>query len=220
MAVSNYQGEEIIDSIIIKQGKKTYDRKWMPRTVFNDPQGKDAYIIGNGESRIGFDLYALPQDTYGCNALFRDYEPDYLVVVDQKMYQEIAQSGYGEKNTVYTNRNNMKKYGGVSHLIPHNPHKGTGTTAVHIALNDGHTNLFLLGFDNDANTVNNNVYKNTNAYNDEQTVVHQTVWGKQIFDIMKARPDVKFTFVEGNQYLPEPLPNYFKISYEQFKQTL
>ena len=60
MAVSDYQGEEIIDSIVIKQGKKTFNKTYMPRTVFNDPDGKDAYIIGNGESRKDFDLYSLP----------------------------------------------------------------------------------------------------------------------------------------------------------------
>lgn len=220
MSLSSYQGEEIITSVIIKGGKKTYEKKYFPRTVFNDPQGKDAYIIGNGESRIDFDLYSLPQDTYGCNALYRDYEPDYLIVVDQHMYKEILESGYGEKNIVYTNHLNMSRYGGVSHLIPNNPHKGTGTTAVHIALHDGHTKLFLLGFDNDANGKNNNVYKNTNAYNDDKTEVHQTIWGRQIFDIMKSRPDVHFTFVGGSQYLPEPLPNYKKISYQEFENII
>ena len=89
MAVSDYQGEEIIDSIVIKQGKKTFNKTYMPRTVFNDPDGKDAYIIGNGESRKGFDLYSLPQDTYGCNALCRDYTPDFLFVIDQHMYKEV-----------------------------------------------------------------------------------------------------------------------------------
>ena len=58
MVLSQYKGEEIIDSISIKQGKKFYDRKWMPRTVFNDPHNKEAYIIGNGESRQHFDLYS------------------------------------------------------------------------------------------------------------------------------------------------------------------
>ena len=48
MAVSDYKGEEIITSIVIKGGKKYEERKYIPRTVFNDPQGKDAYIIGNG----------------------------------------------------------------------------------------------------------------------------------------------------------------------------
>lgn len=200
MALSDYKGEEIIDSVIIKQGTKTYDRKWMPRTVFNDPQGKDAYIIGNGESRKDFDLYSLPQDTYGCNALYRDYEADYLIVVDQLMYKEVVQSEYGEKNTVYTNRNNMKKYGGISHLIPHNPHRGAGTTAMHIAIHDGHTNLICIGFDCNEDAPNNNVYKDTNCYNDSKTIVHQTVWGRQIYQLIEANPQVQWTFVGGNPY--------------------
>ena len=79
MTLSTYEGEEIIASIVIKQGKKHLNKVWMPRTVFNDPQNKDAYILGNGESRKTFDLYSLPQDTYGCNALYRDYTPDFLV---------------------------------------------------------------------------------------------------------------------------------------------
>ena len=79
MALSEYKGEEIIAKIIIKGGKKTEERVYMPRTVNNDPAGKDAYIIGNGPSRIGFALYKLPQDSYGCNALHRDYEPDFLI---------------------------------------------------------------------------------------------------------------------------------------------
>lgn len=200
MALSNYKGEEVINSIIIKKGKKTYDKKWMPRTVFNDPQGKDAYIIGNGESRKDFDLYSLPQDTYGCNALYRDYAPDFLFVVDRFMYKEIAESGYGEKNIVYTNLNNMQKFGGSSHLIPNNPHRGAGTTAMHTAIHDGHTNLICIGFDCGEDAPNNNVYKDTNCYNDSNTVVHQTVWGRQIYQLMQANPQVQWMFVGGNPY--------------------
>ena len=200
MVLSNYKGEEVIKSIIIKQGKKTFDKKWMPRTVFNDAQGKDAYIIGNGESRKDFDLYSLPQDTYGCNALYRDYEPDFLFVVDRFMYQEIAESGYGEKNIVYTNLNNMQRFEGVSHLIPQNPHKGAGTCAMHTAIHDGHTNLICIGFDCGEDAPNNNVYKDTPCYNDSKTIVHQTVWGKQIYQLMHANPHVQWTFVGGNPY--------------------
>ena len=160
MALSEYKGEEIIANIIIRQGKKHEERVWMPRTVFNDVSSKDAYIIGNGESRIDFDLYKLPQDTYGCNALFRDYEPDYLVAVDRKIYQEIKDSEYGEKNTVYTNHLNMTRIGGSVNLIPNNPYMGAGTTAMHIAIHDGHTNLICIGFDCAKEGPNINVYKN------------------------------------------------------------
>ena len=216
MALSDYQGETIIDSITIKQGKKHFNNLWMPRTVFNDPHGKDAFIIGNGESRIGFDLYSLPQDTYGCNALYRDYEPDYLIVVDQMMYKEILQNEYDQKNTVYTNRNNIKKHGGSTNLIPNNPHKGAGTTAMHIAIHDGHTRLFCIGFDCAEDGPNINVYKDTPCYDKAKSIANLSLWGKQIYTLALDHPDVSFVFVDGN--LPSDLmylANCSTISYGQ-----
>ena len=198
MALSEYKGEEIIAKIIIKGGKKTEERVFMPRTVHNDPADKDAYIIGNGPSRIGFDLYTLPQDSYGCNAVYRDYEPDFLIVVDRRMYTEIKDSEYIEKNIVYTNHHNMSRLGGPSHLIPDNPHMGAGTTAMHIAIHDGHTNLICLGFDCAEDGPNLNVYTGTNAYDNAETIVHQTVWGRQITEFIRKNPQVNWTFVEGN----------------------
>ena len=211
MALSDYQGETIIDSITIKQGKKHFNNLWMPRTVFNDPHGKDAFIIGNGESRIGFDLYSLPQD-----ALYRDYEPDYLIVVDQMMYKEILQNEYDQKNTVYTNRNNIKKHGGSTNLIPNNPHKGAGTTAMHIAIHDGHTRLFCIGFDCAEDGPNINVYKDTPCYDKAKSIANLSLWGKQIYALALDHPDVSFVFVDGN--LPSDLmylANCSTISYDQ-----
>jgi len=216
MALSEYTGEEIIANIIIRQGKKHEERVWMPRTVFNDSVGKDAYIIGNGESRLGFDLYKLPQDTYGCNALHRDYEPDYLITVDRKIYQEIKDSEYGEKNIVYTNHLNMTRIGGSCNLIPNNPYMGAGTTAMHIAIHDGHTNLICIGFDCAKDGPNLNVYKNTNAYDNESTVVNQTHWAKQIYGFMQENSQINWTFVEGD--LPEQfftLDNCKQITYNE-----
>lgn len=221
MTISNYKGQEIISNIIIKGGKKYEERVWMPRTVFNDPAGKDAYIIGNGKSRKNFDLYKLPQDTYGCNALYRDYSPDFLIVVDRHMYQEVKESEYGEKNIVYTNHNCMKRFGGTCHYIPENPHRGAGPTATHLAIHDGHKNLFMLGFDCAEDSANNNVYVDTKNYNNSQTVVHVTVWAKQILDIMLANPDISFTFVEGDQpQACKQLANYRYMTYKQLENYI
>lgn len=221
MSVSTYEGEEIIANIIIKGGKKYEERVWMPRTVFNDPAGKDAYIIGNGPSRQGFDLYTLPQDTYGCNALYRDYTPDHLIVVDRKMYNEIKDSGYGEKNIIYTNHYNMQKFGGTCHLIPKNPYKGAGPTATHIAIHDGHTNLIMLGFDCAEDGVNNNIYVNTDCYADDKSVVSVSVWGRQIAELMHSNPGVTFTFVEGSQPNEiKSLPNYRYITYAELNTQI
>ena len=55
-----------------------------------------AFILGNGPSRptdIKW-LDNLEGDTYGCNALYRDWEPDFLVANDWAMMVEILNSQY------------------------------------------------------------------------------------------------------------------------------
>ena len=51
-----------------------------------------AYIIGNGPSRKGVDLSKLPGKTFGCNALYRDFEP------------EARFSLYKKRGVVYTHK--------------------------------------------------------------------------------------------------------------------
>ena len=59
--------------------------------------------LGNGESRLGIDLDRLRQyaTIWGCNALYRDFTPDFLVCVDIEMSHEIYRSGYAFENVVY-----------------------------------------------------------------------------------------------------------------------
>ena len=59
-----------------------------------------AFIIGNGKSRIGFDLNQLrgKGTIYGCNALYRDFMPDVLVATDDRMREEIELSEINEEN--------------------------------------------------------------------------------------------------------------------------
>lgn len=61
------------------------------------------FIIGNGESRKKVDLMQLNMmgKVYGCNALYRDYTPDVLIVVDGGMQHEVYTSGYALKNKCY-----------------------------------------------------------------------------------------------------------------------
>ena len=47
---------------------------------------KTGYVIGNGLSRKGFDLKKLDDCvTVGCNSLYKDYSPSYLVAIDRNM---------------------------------------------------------------------------------------------------------------------------------------
>ena len=53
---------------------------------------KVAFLIGNGTSREGLDLelFRNKGTIIGCNALHRDFTPDTLMAVDQKMIDEIG----------------------------------------------------------------------------------------------------------------------------------
>jgi hypothetical protein len=55
-----------------------------------------AFILGNGPNRSTDKTWLnnLKGDTYGCNAMYRDFEPDFLVANDWAMMVEIINSTY------------------------------------------------------------------------------------------------------------------------------
>ena len=65
------------------------------------------FLIGNGKSRVNFDLERLRGigTIIGCNALYREFTPDLLVAIDAKMLREIKISKYGDTNTVLIPKN-------------------------------------------------------------------------------------------------------------------
>ena len=59
-------------------------------------------VIGNGRSRSVFNLNQLNGHiTYGCNAIYRDYTPTYLICGDHPMTWDICFSGYSKKNKCF-----------------------------------------------------------------------------------------------------------------------
>ena len=66
---------------------------------------KRVFCIGNGESRIGFDLAQLKSygKIYGCNALYRDFPEliDVLTAVDDGIIHEIYREGFALQKKCY-----------------------------------------------------------------------------------------------------------------------
>ena len=64
---------------------------------------KRAFCIGNGESRMGFDLDRLRPlgEIVGCNALHRHFTPDVICAVDHGIMHEIYHSGICNKIPSY-----------------------------------------------------------------------------------------------------------------------
>ena len=128
---------------------------------------KQAFVVGNGTSRSNIDLNILKNNgkVYGCNALYREFTPDYLIAVDVKMILEINKAGYQNKNTVWTNQN--RAYREFKNFNYFNPSKGwsSGPTALYLASEHDNEEIYILGFDYQGldNKVNN-VYADTTNY--------------------------------------------------------
>ena len=61
------------------------------------------YVLGNGLSRKKVNPYQLNGTVIGCNACYRDFEPDILCATDAGMIFDIIESGY--TNTCYFTHN-------------------------------------------------------------------------------------------------------------------
>lgn len=191
-------------------------------------QSSIAFVLGNGTSRQGIDPPLLKKrgTMYGCNALYREFSPDYLVAVDVKMILEISKAGYQNHHSVWTNPN--KSFAKISNLNYFNPSKGwsSGPTALYLACQHGYEQIFILGFDYkglDNGKKVNNIYAGTWNYkkaNDGATYYGN--WLKQTKKVIQEHNHIQFTrVIQPDNFCPEELNNLTNLqhmSYEDFEK--
>jgi hypothetical protein len=186
-----------------------------------------AFVLGNGRSRLKIDNSKLKQfaTVYGCNALYREYDPDYLIAVDVKMVNEIIGAGYHKTNQVWTNPN--KGVTTKSNINFFSPHKGwsSGPTALWFAAQQGHKNIYIFGFDyQGVNGKFNNVYADT--YNYKKSADSPTFhgnWLSQTEKVVKDFRQIKFyRVIEPGSFVPDQLGpqhhNLRHITYSELEQ--
>ena len=157
-------------------------------------------IIGNGESRMGFDMTPLKlfSTVVGCNAIFRDYVCEYLVCADKHMCQE-AVNTVGKGTTIYTRDKWVNQFAMWPNVIkiPHLPYKGdqrkdepfhwgTGPYAGVVALTFKPKAIFMLGFDlYPVGKKVNNIYRDTKGYEYIKRPVDPSYWVHQFHKLME-----------------------------------
>jgi len=227
-----YNGETITVNTIIRQGKKILETAFYEDKIKAVPRG-NAYIIGNGPSREGFDLNKLKTSgqTYGCNALYRDFVPDYIFSVDTKMTVKMCEDKVYEKCFHYApslevNRPYSK---GKLHLVPNNPHWISGNQAMWTACVHGHKNIFLIGFDfrEYGKDQLNNIYQDTPNYGERHGDTIFEGWLGHFRGLQKMRLDCKFTVVHDNppDFLTVSMPGaedgrFKNITYKEFTDII
>jgi len=100
-----------------------------------------AFILGNGPDRPTDKTWLnnLEGDTYGCNAIYRDFEPDFLVANDWAMMVEIINSTYAG-NCQFTDFEElpMEALEGIKYMPEYE-------TAIHIGEQEDSSSFVFMG---------------------------------------------------------------------------
>ena len=230
---ATYAGEHVVTNLTYQGNDWTPETEYIANSVFSTYTTTQAIAIGNGESRLPVDLTYIGNhkgglygsnklQSYGCNALYRDFTPDFLVATGDEIIEEIANSGYAADNIVYTNADSIIKYPGKFYLIPQNPYLDSGAIAAYMACFDGHQKVFLLGYDNCVgHQPVQNVYKDTPGYPTADDSHNGRFWELSLAGIIKLYSDVEFVRIMPTKEYDIPLdwgrlPNFRQIDFRDF----
>jgi len=208
---SSYSGESVVKNLVYKDVSWTPELESVPNSVFNTHTTTQAAVIGNGESRAKMYLNLVVNhvsgiggvnslQTYGCNALYREHSPDFLVAVGDEIIEEIAASDYCNNNIVYANADALLDYPGKFYLIPQNSYLLDIAQILYLAAFDGHQEIFMLG------------------YNCE-TRIESPTWTNQCRTVMDAYPGVVFYMVGESTNMPDvwmEANNSKNLTYREF----
>ena len=134
---------------------------------------KKALVVGNGESRkrIGLNLFRRDEwEIYGCNALYREFSPDHLIILDEEMRKEFEYNTHKAGRAVNLPERESSLYGKIENIhflddIPeYEPMMSAGCMAIQVAMRD-HKEIDIIGFDLETRDgLINNVYKDSPQY--------------------------------------------------------
>jgi len=186
------------------------------------------FVVGNGVSRSDIELAKLKQHgkIYACNAVYRDFEPDYLVAVDVKMINEIEKTGWQKTHSVWTNPNKTyKNYEGFNYFVP-NKGWSSGPTALWMATQHRYEKIFILGFDYAGLTEGrlvNNIYAGTTNYKKStDSATYYGNWIRQTCNVIKENTrTIFYRVILPDNIIPPELNKFSNLKHiyvEDFKK--
>lgn len=212
---TDYSGEFIVKNAVMKDGKFQEERHWIDNSIEIDPDhyGK-AVVIGNGNSRKQLPLNRIEVHktgirnvhhmlSYGCNAIYRDMNPDFLVVTNADLLDAAIEDEAQYRTKIITRAKyfSPRMEAGI-HLLPYGVFANAGALATYMACFDGNKVIYLLGFDNQNGRINNNVYAGTDFYDPVEKPVECYKWIAAMAELFELWPEVDFVKV-GPGKLPE-----------------
>ena len=184
---SDYAGEFVVVETRWSGGKKTQNREFVANPIENHHISGRAACIGSAFDADRFDHVRLQQhrggllgskklQTYGTGDIATTMRLDFAVETRAAQLANLKESGYTEKNIVYTTARQCIAMPGEFYLIPLSPKLLDIATLPYLAAFDGHQEIFLLGYN-------------------RETAVENAAWNQQVRNVVDAYPGVKFYFV-------------------------
>ena len=197
----DYAGEFIITQTSWSGGKKRTQREWMPNPIENHHISGRAACIGSTVDRSIFDftvltdhkgglLGSLKLQTYGTGEIAKLMRLDFAVEKDSEILADLVNQHYYKDYTIYTTPRNCLAYPGAFYTIPFNPPMLNSSLLPYLAAFDGHKEIFLLGYN-------------------EEAELGQNDWTSQIERIIATYPSAKFFHVVSQaSQTPDAWKNY------------
>jgi hypothetical protein len=186
-----------------------------------------SFIIGNGTSRKDFELEKLRDagTIFGCNALYREFVPDFIVSIDEGIIREIFQSNFPKEKFIVPPTEECWE---PAECNPNRPRSNAGINAMREAIKRGHKTLICLGFDfllQDSNRSVSNMYEGTQNYGPEVRANHADNIGRINYLNWLARKESEhefyFVFPTGFSLTNVGFPsNIFFTTYENLEKNL
>lgn len=233
---SNYDGEHLVREMNYVGGEWQKTSEYVPSAVENIQISGRAVVLGNGPSRLELNPRLLDLlkthkggllaqgrvQTYGCNAILRDFEPDFTVASDA-LASELVNTGKCDSNIIYGSTDMVLAYPGKFYMIPQNPNWDTGSMAAYLACFDGHKHVYLMGFDlhSGHSDYQSNIYSGTNGYPDVNSLTTEAYFEQTMLRVIQTYADVDFVRVmpTKNYYMPESWKyqlNLRQITFNEF----
>jgi len=199
-----------------------------------------SFVVGNGESRGGFDLHRLDQhETWACNLSALDFDAEHAVAADRYIVNALIKQQCSA--TIWTREDNRSLYEKHEHVkyFPPLPYKGdhkydqqihwgSGLNAAMMACAKDKQMICFLGFDlygtvEDPTKINN-IYKNQDGYSDANSrAVDPRHWIYQFERLFKLYPQTSFVFIKRLDYPRanwDEFPNVYFDTYENLHYYL
>lgn len=166
-----------------------------------DPEKiKRCVIIGNGPSRRLTPLDQIKWPTFGCNQIYRDYQPDYLLAQDKAVLHQMQQDGVIQpvyvpqssyrrhRHSTYTQLHDMREL-----KFPHTRMNSwlTGEQAIVMAAQLGFNRIDLVAFDGGPESIYREPQKQAQPHRERYQRTLRTI--QEYFPHIKITVDQYFT---------------------------